>query len=92
MARRTYNYIDYSPTAITLAIEENWLKLAVVISSTSPSPHKVLILTPRLQKDQEEIKEGWLGLPENKAPQPSRRSASAARSSLRRLSLWKLMQ
>ncbi|KAL5994129.1 hypothetical protein ACLOJK_035001 [Asimina triloba] len=164
MTWRTYNYVDYSPTDITLPAEGNWLKLTTVTSSASPSAYKVLISTPRsfcktvsvvatssaswpnhkaatptpqsshktvvlaaaassapwssykaatltprpylfpqdclcrrcciisLLKDQEEIKEGWPDLPGNHAPQPSGCSASAAQSSLRRLSLRKLTQ
>ncbi|KAL6002503.1 hypothetical protein ACLOJK_034436 [Asimina triloba] len=37
MARRTYNYIDYSPIAITLAAEENWPTLTVTIAAPHPS-------------------------------------------------------
>ncbi|KAL5985071.1 hypothetical protein ACLOJK_038908, partial [Asimina triloba] len=46
MAQQTYNYVDYCPTAITLAAEGNWPMLAAAASSTPSPAHKVLISTP----------------------------------------------
>ncbi|KAL5977721.1 hypothetical protein ACLOJK_039249 [Asimina triloba] len=46
MARQTYNYIGYSPMAITLAAEGNWLTLADAVSSAPSPAQKVLISTP----------------------------------------------
>ncbi|KAL5979163.1 hypothetical protein ACLOJK_019061, partial [Asimina triloba] len=43
MAQRIYSYIDYYPTAITLAAEWNWPKLDAAASSASSPAHKVLI-------------------------------------------------
>ncbi|KAL6013695.1 hypothetical protein ACLOJK_004193 [Asimina triloba] len=43
MARRMYRYVDYSPTAITLAIKENWPLLAT-ITAAKPSRKADLIL------------------------------------------------
>ncbi|KAL5985087.1 hypothetical protein ACLOJK_036323, partial [Asimina triloba] len=40
MTRQTYNYVDYSLTATTLAAEGNWPKLAATASSAYLSAHK----------------------------------------------------
>ncbi|KAL6002814.1 hypothetical protein ACLOJK_023036 [Asimina triloba] len=37
MARRTYRHIDFSPIAITLAVEENWPTLTIVASAPHPT-------------------------------------------------------
>ncbi|KAL5978807.1 hypothetical protein ACLOJK_018702 [Asimina triloba] len=47
MARQTYSYIDYSPTAITLAAEGNWLMLTATTSSAPQPSHKAATLIPR---------------------------------------------
>ncbi|KAL5978019.1 hypothetical protein ACLOJK_037042, partial [Asimina triloba] len=45
MVRRKYNYVNYSPIAITLAAEENWLTLTV--ATTAPHPcRRVISIVP----------------------------------------------
>ncbi|KAL6006454.1 hypothetical protein ACLOJK_037408 [Asimina triloba] len=79
MARRTYSYVDYSPMAITLATEGNWLTLAVAASLASPSAHKsfhktvsavIALSAPRPSR------KATIVAAVSSAPRPSRKAAT----------------
>ncbi|KAL6002838.1 hypothetical protein ACLOJK_023060 [Asimina triloba] len=46
MAQRTYHYIDYSPTAITLAARENCPTLLVAATAPRPSRRAISAIPP----------------------------------------------
>ncbi|KAL5986947.1 hypothetical protein ACLOJK_015282, partial [Asimina triloba] len=76
MARQTYSYVDYSPTAITLAADGNWPTLLAVATSLAPQPsHKaattvVASLAPRPSR------KAATAAATSSAPRPSRKAAA----------------
>ncbi|KAL5994005.1 hypothetical protein ACLOJK_038362 [Asimina triloba] len=91
MARQTYNYIDYSPTALTLVAEGKWPTLVAAALSTPLPAHKVLTSTPQsFHKTISFVAVSSVPRPSRKvatvaavssAPRPSRKAATIAAAS-----------
>ncbi|KAL6004227.1 hypothetical protein ACLOJK_004774 [Asimina triloba] len=47
MARKTFCYTNYSPTAVALATKENWLSLVAATTTSQPLLHQLPGLFPR---------------------------------------------
>ncbi|KAL6001127.1 hypothetical protein ACLOJK_006854 [Asimina triloba] len=76
MARRTFNYVDSSPTAITLSAEGNWPTLLAATASSAPRPSpRAAILTPWPSR------KAATAAAASSAPPPSRKAASTAAAS-----------